>query len=158
MSDQGTDIAKNDNDAVHRLAWLLDEAIRIPGTSRRIGIDALLGLLPGGGDFLGGAISAYTIVIANRKGAGPTVILRMFLNILIDMVVGAVPLIGDLFDAGWKSNSRNVALLDEFISAPTATRKSSTAVVTLALAGIVALLVATAILSVRLMQWVISLF
>ncbi|MEO5510552.1 MAG: DUF4112 domain-containing protein [Longimicrobiales bacterium] len=158
MKKTGNDIATNRSDTVHRLAWILDEAIRIPGTNRRVGLDAVLGLLPGGGDLLGGAISAYTIVLAHRNGAGPAIIMRMFSNILIDMVVGAVPLVGDLFDAGWKSNSRNVTLLDKFNNTPAAARKSSLAVVVLALAGIVALLAATAVLSVRLTRWLVMQF
>jgi hypothetical protein len=149
-------IKKTGTDGIHRLAWVLDELVRIPGTNRRIGLDAVLGLLPGGGDLVGGAVSAYTIVAAHRAGAGPAVILRMGLNILIDTLVGTVPLLGDLFDAGWKANTRNVALLDRYTSAPTRVRKSSLGVVILVLAGLVALLVVTAVVSLRVVRWLFA--
>ncbi len=149
---------KNDTAGVRRLAWILDEMVRIPGTQRRIGLDAVFGLLPAGGDLAGGALSAYTILAAHRVGAGPAVILRMGLNILIDVVIGTVPLLGDLFDAGWKANTKNVALLDRYTSAPQPVRKSSLAVVVLVLAGLVALLVASAWLSIRLLRWIFAQF
>ena len=79
---------------LRRLAWLFDELIRIPGTHIRIGLDPLIGLIPGGGDLIGGAVSAYALLTAARLGAPASVVLRMGLNILIDTVVGAVPLFG----------------------------------------------------------------
>src|SRR5688500_11825921 len=84
-------------DRLRRWAWLLDEVFRVPGTNFRFGLDALLGLLPGGGDLAGGAISAYTLLVAARVGAPPSVLMRMGVNVVLDAVFGAVPLLGDLF-------------------------------------------------------------
>src|SRR5438094_4957870 len=93
---------------VRAVATVLDDAIRIPGTNIRFGIDPLVGLVPGLGDLLGGAASAYIILEAARAGAPATVLLRMAANVGIDTLIGALPVVGDLFDFAWKSNARNV--------------------------------------------------
>jgi hypothetical protein len=129
------------------ISKVFDELFRVPGTNLRFGLDALIGLLPGGGDLVGGAVSAYAIVLASRLGAPSTVIMRMGLNILIDTVVGAVPLLGDLFDAGWKANRKNADLLERYVAAPAATKRTSMAVVVgtifVVVAGIVGVAVGT---------------
>jgi hypothetical protein len=89
----------------------MDSAMRIPGTSIRLGADAVLGLIPGVGDALASVISTYVILQAAKMGAHKTLLSRMLLNVVIDSVVGAVPVIGDLFDIGWKANIKNVELL-----------------------------------------------
>jgi hypothetical protein len=117
---------------------VLDEAIRIPGTNIRIGLDALLGLVPGGGDVAGGLFSGLIILQAARVGAPTPVLGRMLANVAIDVVVGTIPLLGDLFDVAWRSNSRNVRLLDAWRERPPPTKRASAATVA---AIIVALLV-----------------
>src|SRR4051812_30560406 len=107
------------------LAYLLDDSIPIPGTGTRVGLDALIGLVPGVGDAAGALLSCYIVFQGARLGAGFPVILRMLLNIGIETVVGAVPLLGDLFDAGWKANDRNMRLLHRVVDAPGAARRSS---------------------------------
>lgn len=102
-------------EAARRLARLLDDAIPIPGTSYRIGIDPLLGLVPGLGDVLGALLSGWLLVLARRLGAPASVLARMGLNIAVDALVGAVPVAGDLFDAGWKANVRNLRLLEGWL-------------------------------------------
>ncbi len=97
------------------LARLLDDAIAIPGTEWRIGIDPLLGLVPGIGDVLGAVLSGWLVVVAARLGAPRAVLARMGLNVAIDAAVGAVPILGDAFDAGWKANSRNLRLLEGWL-------------------------------------------
>lgn len=135
------------------LGYLLDEAIPIPGTGRRIGFDAVVGLIPGVGDGLTGVLSAYIVVQAARRGVSVPVLARMLLNLAVDGVVGTIPLLGDLFDAGWKANTRNLALLRAETERPGAQRRSSAlvvggvalaAVAILAGFGIVAFLVARA--------------
>ena len=97
--------------SVDRLAYLLDDSIPIPGTGRRIGIDAVIGLVPGLGDVAGTALSGVIVVQAARMGAPFSVLLRMVLNVGIEALVGAIPFVGDLFDAWWKANRRNARLL-----------------------------------------------
>ncbi|HEY7408971.1 MAG TPA: DUF4112 domain-containing protein [Gemmatimonadaceae bacterium] len=108
------------------LARVLDEAIRIPGTNIRIGLDALLGLVPGGGDVAGGLFSGLIILQAARDGAPTPVLGRMLANVVIDVVLGAIPILGDVFDVAWRANSRNVRLLDAWRERPTATKRAST--------------------------------
>jgi len=118
------------------LAYLLDNSIPIPGTGRRVGLDALIGLVPGVGDAAGALLSSYIVVEGARLGAPPAVLLRMVLNVGVEAVAGAVPFAGDLFDAWWKANDRNVRLLRRTVRAPDAARRSSLAV----LVGVLALL------------------
>lgn len=95
------------------LARLLDDAFPIPGTNLRVGIDPLLGLVPGLGDAAALGFSAYIIAQAKQLGASPATIGRMTLNAAVDALVGTIPLLGDLFDAAWKANARNLDLLEE---------------------------------------------
>jgi hypothetical protein len=96
------------------LAKLLDRAVRVPGTNISFGLDALLGLIPGGGDLAGAAFSAWLIILGARMGLPSHVLARMVANVAVDTLGGTVPLIGDLFDVAWKSNTRNLALLEQF--------------------------------------------
>jgi hypothetical protein len=91
----------------------MDDLIRVPGLGWRFGIDALAGLIPGFGDTATSLVSFYVLVSAVRYGVPKVTLLRMGMNIGIDYVVGSFPLVGDLFDAWWKSNQRNVALLSQ---------------------------------------------
>lgn len=97
---------------LRRWAFLLDNAFGIPGTRLRVGLDPILGLLPGVGDLATPIFSVLLFVHAARVGVPRIVLARMVLNAAIDGVVGAVPVLGDLFDAGWKANARNLALLE----------------------------------------------
>jgi hypothetical protein len=102
------------DDRLHHLDWLgrlLDTAFPIPGTRYRIGLDGLLGLIPGIGDSLGTLLSSYIIFAAARLGAPKQVLLRMVGNVALEGLVGLVPILGDLFDIAWKANIRNLALL-----------------------------------------------
>jgi hypothetical protein len=94
-----------------RLAHVMDTALRIPGTRIRIGADSALGLIPGAGDVIGLGISAFALMEAWRLGAPPQLIARMISNVAIDTGLGAVPIVGDVFDLLFKSNTRNLKLL-----------------------------------------------
>jgi len=122
---------------VRVIADLLDNALRIPGTQIRIGLDPLMGLIPGFGDLAGGLASAYVILEAARAGAPASLLLRMLGNVGIDSIVGSLPVAGDLFDVAWKSNARNVRLLERHLEVPRATRRASAALVFLVIAGAV---------------------
>jgi hypothetical protein len=135
---------------------VLDDLIRIPGTNIRVGLDPVLGLLPGGGDVAGGLIAAYTLMVAARVGAPPSVILRMAGNILVDALFGIVPLLGDLFDAGWKANRRNVALLERYVEAPRPVRARSRLLVVAVLAELAVLLSGVAVVSVAVVRWLLG--
>jgi Domain of unknown function (DUF4112) len=126
------------------LARVLDEAIRIPGTNIRIGLDALLGLLPGGGDLAAGVFSGLIILQAARVGAPASVLGRMLGNVVLDVIVGSIPLLGDVFDVAWKANSRNVRLLEAWLDRPAATKRASA----LTVGGILFLLVGVIALAV----------
>ena len=141
------------------LAHLFDEAIRIPGTKRRFGIDPLLGVIPGLGDIAGGAAAAYLLLVARRVGAPSSVMLRMLWNITVDVVLGAIPFAGDLFDAGWKANVRNLRLLERYVASPHTTRSASRVVLVLILLALVLMVlgaVAVAILALRLLLGMLS--
>jgi hypothetical protein len=99
---------------VRSIAKLLDSAIRIPGTRIRFGVDAVVGLIPGLGDVAGAVFSGYLILLGSRMGLPPHIITRMVTNVAIDTIAGGVPILGDLFDVAWKSNLKNVALLEQF--------------------------------------------
>lgn len=93
------------------LAHLMDTAFVIPGINRRVGFDALIGLVPVIGDVAGMVISSYVVYEAKRLGAPRWLVARMGLNVAFDGLIGAVPIAGDIFDAAFKANRRNVALL-----------------------------------------------
>ncbi|MBP0006294.1 MAG: DUF4112 domain-containing protein [Cyanobacteria bacterium SBC] len=100
---------------LRRLSHLLDNAIPIPGTPYRFGLDPLLGMVPGGGDVAGALLSAYIILQSARLGLPKASLGRMFLNVLTEMVLGVIPLLGDLFDFAWKANAKNVELLESHV-------------------------------------------
>lgn len=100
------------------LAWLLDSSIPLPGTRFTVGIDALIGLVPVIGDFIGAALSSIIVAEASRLGAPRALLTRMAFNVAVETVVGIVPFLGDAFDAGWKANQKNVRLLDAWLDHP----------------------------------------
>lgn len=104
----------SDEDRLRQLDWiadLMDSRFLLPGTNIRIGLDALIGLIPVLGDTISILISSYIVKTAHELGAPKHLKLRMAWNIFLDWLIGLVPFIGDVFDIGWKANRRNVALL-----------------------------------------------
>ena len=108
LEDRARSIAR-----LQRLARFMDSALRVPGTSIRFGADSALGLIPGAGDLIGLGISSFSLLEAWRLGAPPRLVARMIGNIAIDAGLGAIPVIGDIFDLLFKSNTRNLKLLLE---------------------------------------------
>ncbi|HEY7685684.1 MAG TPA: DUF4112 domain-containing protein [Gemmatimonadales bacterium] len=110
---------------LRNLARVYDAGIRIPGTRFEFGLDPLVGLVPGLGDAVGAGLATYIVFEAARSGVPWSVLVRMLLNVGIDALIGAFPVVGDLFDAAWKANLKNVDLLDAHLADPRATRHSS---------------------------------
>ncbi|WP_051371409.1 DUF4112 domain-containing protein [Mesorhizobium loti] len=94
-----------------RLSRLLDVAFAIPGTKVRFGVDAILGLIPVVGDWAGVALSSIIVVEAFRIGVPVSVLIRMIANVVIEGVIGSIPIAGDAFDVFWRANRRNMSLL-----------------------------------------------
>jgi hypothetical protein len=124
-------------DRAQTVARWLDRSFRVPGTDLRFGLDPVLGLLPVGGDVIAALGSGYILYVAWLNGAPPGMIGRMLGNVLVDTILGAVPVLGDLFDAGWQANARNVALLERWLGEEGSQHHHSPAV----LVGVVAALV-----------------
>ena len=99
-------------DALRKVAQLLDSAFVVPGTSYRVGLDPILGLVPGLGDLVSPLFTIGLLWQARELAIPRVVLLRMILNVAIDSVLGAVPVVGDLFDFAWKANNKNVALVE----------------------------------------------
>jgi len=93
------------------LVHLLEDFLRVPGTKWRIGLDGLLGLVPGVGDLIGALIATYVLKESARLGVSRTTLARMAGNIALDFALGAMPLVGDIFDMAFKANRRNLKLL-----------------------------------------------
>lgn len=142
----------NDIQRARALARVLDSAVGIPGTPLRVGLDAILGLIPGGGDVAGAALSGYIVLMAARRGASPAVLGRMLLNVLLDTTIGAIPVLGDLFDVAYKSNMRNVALLESHTTRPVETRRRSRWLMVGVVAAILVIAVAIGTLGVLIAQ------
>ncbi len=116
---------ESDVAVLRTLARVLDEAVAIPGTKQKFGLDALLGLIPGVGDIGSAAIGGYILIAASKLGVPTLVMWRMIINTAIDTMLGAIPFVGDLFDVAFRSNSRNVRLLLDSVKDPQRARRSS---------------------------------
>ncbi|MGE5144816.1 MAG: DUF4112 domain-containing protein [Acidobacteriota bacterium] len=110
---------------LQRLARLWDSAIRIPGTQVRVGLDPLVGLVPGLGDAAGALVAAYIVLEAARCDVPGATLLRMLANVAIDALVGTVPVLGDIFDVAWRANLKNVALIEHHLADPHGARRAS---------------------------------
>jgi hypothetical protein len=143
---------------LRRVGWLLDNAIPIPGTRFHLGIDQIIGLVPGIGDLIGGVLSLYIIVEAWRLGVPRGLLARMGWNVAVDTLVGEIPILGDLFDIAFKANIRNLALLDGFVQQPVEVRRTSRRFVGLLVAGLVLLTAGAIALAVVLIRLVSGLF
>ena len=137
---------------VRRLAQLLDSAIRIPVIGVRLGLDSLLGLVPGVGDAVGAGLSAYPVLIALRHRLPLPVVLRLLGNIAIDALFGVVPVLGDVFDIGFKANLRNQRLIERYADAPLRTEKRSRVAIWVAGVGIIAIVGSVVALAI----WLVS--
>ena len=141
---------------IRRLSYLLDSAIPVPGTKYRIGLDPIIGLIPGIGDAVTSLISTYIVLVAMQMNVSRWTLTRMVFNILVESVVGIIPIAGDFFDAVWKSNERNRILLEKNLGNPAAKAADRWFIIgsVLVLAIILGL---TGWAAIALIQWLISL-
>ncbi|HET9707314.1 MAG TPA: DUF4112 domain-containing protein [Gemmatimonadales bacterium] len=112
---------------LQRLARLWDSAFHVPGTRLAFGLDPLVGLVPGIGDAAGALVSGYIVLEAARLGVPAATLARMLANIGIDALIGALPVAGDIFDVAWKSNLKNVALIERHVTDPLGAHRASRA-------------------------------
>jgi hypothetical protein len=137
---------------LRRVSWMLDSAVRIPGTGIRFGLDSLVGLVPGLGDLLGGVFSLYIIAESARLGAPRGLLARMGWNVAVDTLVGEVPVLGDMFDVAWKANVRNLALLEDHLQRPLESTRASRGFVALLLLALLLLTAGAVTLAVLLFR------
>ena len=133
------------------LSRVLDGAITIPGTGIRFGLDPIIGLVPVVGDWIGAALSGYIIVQGARLGASGATLMRMTGNLVVDLVVGSVPVLGDIFDLGFRANERNLALISAHVQSPATRRRSDLAVVV----GVIGGLLVVAVTVIALSTWLV---
>jgi hypothetical protein len=101
-----------------QIAWFLDNAFKVPGINWRFGAEALIGLIPGAGDLISGAVGLMLLFRAFQFKLPKIVILRMIVNTLLDITIGAIPFLGDIFDFIFKANSRNMAMFRQYAEQP----------------------------------------
>jgi len=145
-----------------RLAWLrewaglLDGAFRVPGTNVRFGWDPILGLVPGLGDLVAPVYAVAIIVTAAQLGVPRIVQVRMLLTAAVDLVVGAIPGVGDLFDFVWRANYRNMALLERYVRSPQPARRTDWLFVMTILAVLAIVAALPFVVLALLVQWLVQ--
>ena len=143
---------------LRRISHLLDNAIPIPGTKHRIGLDPILGLIPGGGDLLGSVFAGYVVFKSAQMGVPQETLLKMAANIVFDTVAGTVPVAGDLFDVAWKANVKNIELLDAHLGSPEQGKKADWLFVAALLLGLILIVGSVIFLSVMIFGWLFRVF
>lgn len=121
-----------------------------------VGLDALIGLVPFLGDLVGVLASSYILSQAARAGASRSVLLRMAFNIAVEGLVGVIPLAGDVFDAAWKANQRNVRLLGDWLDRPARAERSSRWFVFAVILAILGVVVALMVVTYLLLRWLVA--
>lgn len=145
---------------LRQVARLMDGIFEIPGLRTRIGLDSLLGLFPGLGDLLSSLVTLYILQAAADHGVSRWTMSRMAMNTLVDLTLGSVPVVGDVFDVYWKANERNVELLQRHVAAqstgsPTA-RRGDRLFMVLVIAGLVLALIGSITVSWFLITWIVG--
>jgi hypothetical protein len=141
-------------DLLRRWAVLLDSAFRLPGTNIRFGVDAILGLVPGLGDLSAPIYAAFILMTGFRLRVPAVVMMRMVMNAALDMLMGLVPLVGDVGDVFWKANLRNMTLLERHARPGVPPRRGDYVFVTICLA----LVFLIALLPFAILFWLLTRF
>jgi hypothetical protein len=142
---------------ISKLVYLMDEQFRVPGTNFRFGFDPLLNLFPVVGDLTGFLISAGLLMALAKRGAGNKLVVLMSINIFLDVLIGGIPLIGQIFDFYFKANSRNLRLMKEYYVEGRHQGSGKNTIV-LALCIMALILVLLIILLWKVTEWFIHLF
>jgi hypothetical protein len=143
---------------LRRISHVLDNAIPIPGTKYRIGLDPILGLIPGGGDLIGSIFAGYVVFKSAQMGVPQETLVQMAANIVFDTVAGTVPVAGDLLDVGWKANVKNIELLDAHLGSPEQGKKADWLFVVALLLGLMFIVAGVILLSLTIFGWVFKSF
>ena len=109
-----TDRLRKDLVGVERVAWLMDDKFRIKGTRFRFGLDPLINLIPFLGDIIGFSVSFALVLVMWRNGASRKLVMLMLINVIIDVTIGAIPVVGNIFDFFFKANRKNILLLHAY--------------------------------------------
>jgi len=141
-----------DDENLDLLSHILDDFLKIPGTSIRFGLDGIIGLIPGIGDLIGGIASCIIIAAAWMRGVSYVTIARMVANVGIEVAVGSVPVLGDMFDIAWRANRRNYALLAGSLTNP----RKHTIQSWIFLTGLCLLLAVLTLLPMLLLAWLLG--
>jgi hypothetical protein len=142
-----------DDENLDLISRVLDDWLRIPGTQIRFGLDGIVGLIPGIGDILGGLASLIILVAAWVRGVPYIALTRMVANVAISVLVGAIPIAGDIFDIGWKANRRNYRLLTRHLAQPHQHTWKDWAFLMALGAVLVAVFLAPLVLLVLVLRW-----
>lgn len=142
---------------VRKLSYLMDEQFRVPGTQFRFGLDPILNLIPFAGDFAGFIISGGLVLAMSGKGLTSKIVVLMCLNIFLDATIGAIPGIGQIWDFFFKSNTRNMKLMEEYYHEGKH-QGSGKSTILLALAVLFIIFVILLVILWYVVAWIVSLF
>jgi hypothetical protein len=143
---------------LRRLTRIMDDAVAIPGTGIRVGLDAVIGLVPALGDAVTTLVTGCGVALAASAGAPPAVLGRMLLNVAVDAALGAPPVVGDIMDVFFRANRRNLVLFERWVADPSRTHRASRLVLVAGTAGVLALMAGTLWLGWVLVRSLVSLF
>lgn len=149
---------KNIVSQLKSLSYLLDESIKIPFTNYRIGLDPIIGFLPGAGDYLGAILSGYIVLQSARLGVNKATLSRMAINIITETLIGTIPILGDFFDANWKANTKNMELLNAHLEQPKKTKKADILFVVLLLTALLFILIISSIITFLIFKFIWTVF
>jgi hypothetical protein len=138
---------------LHRLSYWLDSAIAIPGTRYRIGLDPIIGLIPGGGDTVGLVLSSFIVLEAAQMGASKSLLGKMVFNVLLETLLGTLPIAGDIFDAAWKSNVKNLQLLEKHLELRQTSHAQNRGFAILLIVGLLLAFLGCVALSIWVLRW-----
>ncbi len=139
-----------------RIAWILDECVRVPGSRRRFGLDPIVGLIPYGGETAATAIGAVILAEAGRKGLPIRTLVRMAGNMILNAAVGAIPVVGDVFSFWFKSNSRNYRLLAAYLASDSGEQASGGWWPVLVIVGAILFVLACNIVAWLTLWWLLA--